>query len=119
MNNKLATAIQHCRPKSRITFVSVLALLIAFAIQASPLMAAEKVRNSTQAVAETVPAPIPISKVDSHATDLSTQPNMRSTGVMVDAEGRVHVLCVDPSTPELASRLQSRVQATHQTISDR
>lgn len=119
MNNQPVITSQRLRVEHRFTAVLASTLMIAVAIQTSPLMAADKVRNSTQAALGTVPAPIPISKVDVHAADLSTQPNMRSTGVMVDADGRIHVLCVDPSTPQLASRLQIRVQAAHHTISDK
>jgi hypothetical protein len=90
-------------------------LIFVFATQAPTVVAEEKARADVQPAQQ---APTAISKVDVHAANLSTQPNMRSTGVMVDAEGRIHVLCVDPSIPELESHMQTRVQkASHHTIS--
>lgn len=51
-----------------------------------------------------VPLAASIAPVDLHTPSLRNQPNMSGTAAMVDANGDLHVLCVDPDWSESALR---------------
>jgi hypothetical protein len=58
----------------------------------------------TATTAAPMPLAGPIAQVDLHAPSLRDQPNMSGTAAMVDANGDVHLLCVDPDWSESALR---------------
>lgn len=74
--------------------------------------------HDPQGTAVVVKAPSQLPAVHADAVEVAVPARMHGTGAMVDAEGQLHVLCVDPSETDVASRMQMRERATRSIIRD-
>ncbi len=77
------------------------------------------VGHDPDGIAVVVKAPSQLPAVHAAAVAVAVPARMHGTGAMVDAEGQLHVLCVDPSETDVAGRIQMRERATRSIVRER